>query len=145
MDTLKLAKWFVDQGKKHEKREESPSKLAIYLIIAALAFIVIALVVWAMKRQGKKLAKALHERDVLREEQVRREVENDLTKDKERVKNNEEVLKELREKDKALVKEIVDLEENLEFEKAKIDAIENWDDIDAYFARNPTYAKRLGG
>ena len=122
----KTVSWFKGKG-----GSSSFVKKAI-VAIAALAFT--AYLYYRASKTAKKLAKALHERDLAEEQNRRAELAFELAA------SDEEVVASLEQADKLdheiakIDGKIEGIEEEHEFTQHKIEAIENWADMDRYLS-----------
>jgi hypothetical protein len=128
-----LASWVKNQGGQQKDRS-APWSWVTGLLIAAIAMLVIGFFYWRAWRQGKKIAKLLHEKDVAKEKALQADVDAKIGR------TNLEAAKRRRAASKAWL-EAQRLEEELnKARKAEtrtteeISALKNWRDIDRHLA-----------
>jgi septal ring factor EnvC (AmiA/AmiB activator) len=127
----KIAGWVRGQGQKQPQRSAAGGWVT-GLVVAAIAMLVVGALYFRAWRQGRKLAKLLHEKDVAEQEVARKKAAD-------RVKlNNEEAMK-LEAEIEATEKDIAVLDSELNAASARktrtdetIDALRNWRDVDRY-------------
>ena len=132
----KAVAWTADKG---DKRKDSGTswKLISGLAVSAIVFFMIAYFSFRAWRTGRKLAKALHERDVAKEDLRSAETRKVRENLEEKIAEAEQDAKEAFLDAREAGRKVVRYEEELEIEREKINAIKNWKDIDRYltFAR----------
>lgn len=133
----KVVGWTSAQGEK--RKDRSPTwKLITGVAVSAVVFLMIAYFLYRAWNTGRKLAKALHERDVAVEERRRASVRRERELFEERIELREKEAKEAMLKSVALSKKVVAIEDELEIERETINAIKNWKDMDRYLLDRAT-------
>ena len=104
------------------------------LLVTAVSMIVLGILYWKAYKQGQKLAKLLHERDVAEQEVVRNEliavVENNEAKIAERSKKIDAIYNDI----KVIDLRLGELENAKQTTTARIASLKGWDDIDSYLS-----------
>ena len=124
----KVSGWVQGQGPKQEKRGKAWSSIT-GLVIGAIALFTVAYISWRAHRQGKKLAKLQHERDVAEQRKITNEVSARVMKNAARAATLRKQAEESKAKIEELDKEIAEIEARRTRNKNEIDAVKNWDDV----------------
>lgn len=128
----KAVSWFKGKGtsKSTNSDEKSGWVTKAVMFIVVLAFV--AYLAYGANRRAKELAKVKHERDVSKEDLHRAQVDWELSDIDADIEESMENLHTAIQHSLTLDAELESIEEEHEFEQAKIGAIENWDDMDRY-------------
>lgn len=102
------------------------------LAIGAASIIAMALVSYKAYFQARKVAKLLHEKDLAEEKKYRLVVKGTLEENEEKVDKYNAKIVHLDEKLKTLDHVLIATEEKWQIEREKVNALENWKDIDNY-------------
>lgn len=128
----KTVAWFKDKGSPKTDNSDEKSGWVTRVVLGLLVFAVVAYLAYKATSKGKELAKLKHDRDLAAEETRQAKLDWDLgeldDEIAEKLKNLDKAQKELA----SLDKDLENLENTTEFERIKIEAIENWDDMDSY-------------
>lgn len=101
-------------------------------VLAAVAMLVIGLLMWKAKRNGKKLAKLLHEKAVAEEKELQASADMILEASEEKKDAAETEALRLRDKIAALDEKILRAHEDRIEATATIAEIKSWDEVDDY-------------
>ena len=128
----KTVSWFKSKGtpKSTNSDDKSGWIVKIVMTVAVLAFV--AYTVYSSNRRAKDLAKARHERDVAVEDHGKAVVEWELADIDEALQGKLEDIERLKAQMTTLDENLAIVKEEHEYERFKIGAIENWDDMDRY-------------
>jgi hypothetical protein len=127
----KLADWVKGQGEPQQERAR-PVSWVTGLVIAAIAMMAIAFFYWRSWRQGKKLAKLLHEKDVLEQKAIQAEIDSKIKKTNIEAARRRRAASEAWVKAKELDEQIRAATERKTRTTEEIDALKNWRDVDRY-------------
>ena len=122
----KAVAWFKNRGS--DKKTGWFTKVVMGLVVFAF----VAYLAYKGNSKGKELAKLKHERDLAKEEEKQAKLDWELGELDSDIEEKLRKLQDAQEKLATLEGAIVSLGEAAEFERIKIEAIENWDDMDRY-------------
>ncbi len=105
--------------------------------IGAAAIIAMVLISYKAYFQAKRVAKLLHEKDLAEEKKCRLVVDGVLEENEEKVDKYNAKIVHLDEKLKTLDHVLIATEKKWQIEKEKVNALENWKDIDNYLRSLP--------
>lgn len=144
--TSKAALWLFEQSKKvKSKKQSKPVKLIITLFLAGFALVLVAVVFFSIRKQGRLIAKLKHERDVKAQEEERKKLDIIVAEKGEELNKLFKEIEDLAVEQEELLSQEIDLVDIRDLEREKIDAIENWKDVDDYLASRPNLEDRIRG
>lgn len=133
----RLAGWVQAKGQQDKaERDEGGSGVGwiVGLVVSAVAMAAIGFLAWRNWKQGKQLAKLLHERDVRQQEAYREQSMAEMTAHE---KQAQKLLRAAREAEREVARikdEIQEVRDAQDARNREIDALRNWRDVDRYLA-----------
>jgi septal ring factor EnvC (AmiA/AmiB activator) len=124
--------WFKDRGADKSEDPENSSGWVTKAIMALIVVAFLAYLAYKANSRSKELAKLKHNRDVAKEEEKQAKLDWELAELDKDIEDKMNMLIVIGERRAALDKELEVIEEEVEYEGFKIEAIDNWDDMDAY-------------
>ena len=115
-------------------KKEGGLPLYTKILLGIAAFAAVAYLSYAAYRKNKALAKASHERDLAIEKLNQKKLEWELAPVDEEISKKLEELSRLKEEAARLDEIYLELKEKHEYERYRIGAIKNWEDMDRYLA-----------
>ncbi len=85
------------KARESDDKKDSKGTLVLILVVVFLTTITVGILMFRSFRTSKKLAKVLHERDLLREQLVWEQVDKDLAAGRERIAQTEQQISQLEE------------------------------------------------
>jgi DNA repair exonuclease SbcCD ATPase subunit len=131
----KLTTWLESHGEQQPTRS-TPWRLVVGLVLGTLAALLVAYAAYKLRKANKELARLQHERDVAIQDKLRASAEAKIADTQERIDGR---LSEVKEADARLAQlevQSASLEQKAVKTLENIDALQNWDDVDRYLARN---------
>lgn len=127
----KVVSWFKTKGDGQKDRGAS-WKWVIGVIVSLFAVVAVFYLKYKINKKNKLLAKLLHERDVAVEKEHALNLKKDIEEDEVEIAKLDAQLEYISSKINDLETTTKVLDKELTTETIKIDAIENWEDMDRY-------------
>lgn len=128
----KMVSWFKSKGTSKKDNSDAGSGWVTKVVMGLLVFAFVSYLAYKASSKGKELAKLKHGRDLAAEKEKQAKLDWELAELDKDIEEKMKVLTAAQKELEDLDKELEKLEEDTEFERVKIEAIENWDDMDRY-------------
>lgn len=132
----KSVKWLFDLGKKKSK-QSAPWKWITTLLGFAVMLFFIGWTSYRSHKKARELAKLKHEKDVAKEEKNQIKLNKIIDKNQNNIDDNNKKLKDINIEIENIETELNNVTKEFLIEEEKINAIENWKDLDRYINNYP--------
>lgn len=129
----RLADWVKNQGSKQQDRPQ-PWSWVTGLLVAAIAMLAIGFFYWRSWRQGKKIAKLLHEKDVQEQEAAKAKVDRSVRETNIEAARRRKRASEAYLRAQELDRKVKEASDHRTKTAEEIDALKNWRDVDRYLS-----------
>ena len=130
-----LRDWIKNQGKANSNRDGLWKWLS-GLMVSAIAMLTIGMMYWRARKQGKQLAKLLHERDLAEEIVNRGKVLDFVSRNEIEAEKRRATTKEAKIVIDEIDKTIMEIKNNATKTKTDIQNLKNWRDFDNFVTAN---------
>lgn len=138
-----ISGWIVEQ-KQARPNQKAPYRWVTGLVVGIVSLITLSLLAWQAKRKGQELASLKHDRDRLKQEEIRSRLSAENAKHQSRIDKHLEVYEAMKEEVSLLDTQIEKINQEERTALERIDAIKNWEEVDSYLdlERMPTTRNR---